>query len=102
MSYAFSYEVPASEEMYRQVNQAIGAEPPPGLVAHLVVKADGGLRHIEVWDSKDDWDRFHDERVEPALRHVLTAAGFAKMPPDPPLEELALVDVWLGSQPARR
>jgi hypothetical protein len=98
MTLAFSYEVPASEQMYRQVKQAIGDEQPEGLVVHLVVRAEQGLRHIEVWDSKEEWDRFHEERVEPALHQVLTAAGFEQMPPDPPVEELALVDVWMGSR----
>ena len=97
MSHAFTYEVPASEQMYRQVKEAIGDEQPNGLIVHLVVRVDGGLRHTEVWESKDDWGRFHDERVAPALHHVLTAAGFTEMPPDPPVEELALVDVWIGA-----
>ena len=97
MSYAFSYQVPASEQMYRQVKQAIGEEQPEGLVVHLVVQVDGGLRHTEVWDSKEDWDHFHEARVEPAVHRVLKAAGFTQMPPDPAVEELALIDVWLGS-----
>ena len=97
MTHAFSYEVPASEQMYREVKEAIGEEQPDGLVVHLVVRAEAGLRHIEVWDSKEDWDRFHDERVEPAVHQVLAAAGFTQMPPDPPIEELGLVDVWMGS-----
>jgi hypothetical protein len=66
-------------------------------VAHLVVEFDGGLRHIEVWDSQEDWQRFHDERVEPAVHKVLSAAGFTEMPPDPPIKPLKLIDVWLGS-----
>jgi hypothetical protein len=97
MSYAFSYEVPASEQMYREVKRLIGNEQPPGLVVHMVVQGERGLRHIEVWDSKAEWEQFHDERVEPAVQQVLTAAGFTQMPPDPLTEELALVDVWIGS-----
>ena len=97
MTHAFSYEVPGSEQMYRKVKEAIGEGQPDGLVVHLVVRAEAGLRHIEVWDSKEDWDRFHDERVEPAVHQVLAAAGFTQMPPDPPIEELGLVDVWMGS-----
>jgi hypothetical protein len=96
MSYALVYDVPATEEMYRQVRSAIGDEQPKGLVAHLVVHAGSGLRHIGVWDSQEDWQRFHDERVEPAVHAVLTAAGFTQMPPDPPVQELRLVDVWIG------
>jgi hypothetical protein len=97
MTHACSYEVPASEQMYREVKRAIGDELPEGLVVHLVLQAEHGLRHIEVWDSKKAFDRFQLERVEPALHQVLTAAGFSQMPPGPAVEELAFVDVWIGS-----
>ena len=97
MSYALQYDVPADEQMYQQVKAAIGDEPPKGLVAHLVVRVEGGLRHIGVWDSQEDWQRFHDERVEPAVHTVLTTAGFTEMPPDPPVHDLKLIDVWLGA-----
>jgi hypothetical protein len=97
VSYALFYDVPADEQMYRQVRAAIGDEQPRGLVVHLVVQVDTGLRHIGVWDSEADWQRFHDERVEPAVHTVLTAAGFTELPPDPPVQELDVVDVWLGA-----
>jgi hypothetical protein len=96
MSYALFYDVPADEQTYRQVKAAIGDEQPKGLVVHLVVKSEGGLRHIGVWDSEADWQRFHDDRVEPAVHKVLTAIGFTELPPDPPVQELELVDVWMG------
>jgi hypothetical protein len=95
MPYALRYDVPADEDMYRQVKARIGDEQPHGLIAHLVVQSDHGLCHIGVWDSPDAWRRFHDDRVEPAVHAVLTAAGFTAMPPDPPVEELNLVDVWV-------
>jgi hypothetical protein len=97
MSYAMLYDVPADEAMYRQVNAAIGDEKPKGLVVHLVLQADTGLRHIGVWDSQQDWQRFHDERLEPAVHAVLTAAGFTEMPPSPPVQEFKLVDVRIGA-----
>lgn len=83
--------------MYRRVKAAIGEEKPKGLIAHLAVHSDGGQRHIGVWHSQEDWQRFHDERAEPAVHAVLTAAGFSEMPPDPAVQELKLVDVWLGA-----
>jgi len=97
MTYACSYEVPATEEMYREVRRLIGDDKPDGLVAHVVVRSETGLRHLEVWDSEGSWTRFHDDRVEPAVHEDLKAAGFTEMPPDPPVEQLDLVDVWLGS-----
>ena len=97
MSYALLYDVPADEEMYRRVNEAIGDEKPEGLVVHLVLQAESGLRHIGVWNSQQDWHRFRDQRLEPAIHAVLAAAGFTQMPPAPPVQEIKLVDVWVGA-----
>jgi hypothetical protein len=98
MPYAVQYDVPADERIYWQVKAGIGDEQPKGLVAHVVVEVDGGMRHIGVWDSPQDWQRFHDDRVEPAVRAALTAAGFTQLPPGPPpAQELKVIDVWLGA-----
>ena len=97
MPYAFFYDVPANEGMYRQVKEAIGGGQPQGLVVHIVVQTESGLRHIDVWDTKQEWERYRDERVEPAVHKVLTAAGFTEMPPDPPVQEVRVVDVWTGA-----
>lgn len=96
MSYACFYDVPADEQVYRRVKAEIGNEQPKGLVVHLVVKLDGGLRHIEVWESQEDWERFREERVEPAVGKVLAAAGLAQRPPPPVEQEMEVVDVWTG------
>lgn len=93
MSYAVQFDVPADEQFYRRVMEEIGDEHPKGLVVHLVVKHDGGLRHIEVWESKEDWGWFRRERVEPALDKVFAAAGVAERPPQPDAQELNVVDV---------
>jgi len=97
MSYALLYDVPADEEMYRRVNEAIGDEKREGLVVHLVLQAESGLRHIGVWDSRLDWQRFRDERLQPAVHAMLAAAGFTQMPPNLPVQEVKLVDVWVGA-----
>ena len=97
MSYAFHYDVPADEEFYRRVVGEIGDEQPKGLIVHLVVKRDDGLRHIEVWESEQDWQHYRRGRIEPALDKVFAAAGVAERPPQPREQQLDLVDVWLGS-----
>ena len=51
MSYAFYYDVPGTDELYRRIKAEIGDEPPKGQVLHLVVEQDGGLRHFNVWES---------------------------------------------------
>ncbi len=96
MSYALQYDVPADEGFYRRVQAELGDEQVKGLVAHVVAKLDGGLRHIMVWDTKADWERFREERLEPVLVRVFDAAGFQRRPPRPPEHELEVVDVRVG------
>ena len=96
MYYATSYEVPADAQLHQRVKAEIGDDEPKGMIVHLVVKSDHGLRHIGVWQSQADWERFRDERVQPAVAKVLAGAGFAQTPPPPPEEELEVVDVLTG------
>lgn len=94
--YAFTFEAPATEEMYRQVKAAVD-EQPKGLVVHLVVKTEHGLRHTDVWQSKEDWEQFRDTQVRPAVERMLTGAGFDPLPPAPESQDLELVDVTIGA-----
>ena len=57
---------------------------------------EGGLRYVDVWESKTDWEAFVEERLHPVVDSVLTEAlGFR--PPEPPVEHLDLVDAWIGT-----
>jgi hypothetical protein len=81
MTYAFFYDVPGTEELYQRVKAALGDDPPKGQVAHLVVKVEGGLRHFNVWESEEDWARYRDQRVGPAVGEVLATAASASARP---------------------
>lgn len=97
MSYACHYDVPTDEQTYQRVTAAIGDEPSKGLVVHLVVKNDtGGLRHVTVWESQEDWERFRAERVQPAIEKVMAAAGITEIPPRPVERAMEVVDVRVG------
>lgn len=96
MPYALEYEVPADAAFYNRVKEGVGEERPHGLLAHIVTETPRGLRHLGVWDTKQDWDRFREERVEPALEKALAEVGRPGRPPQPPTQELRVVDVILG------
>jgi hypothetical protein len=94
VAYAFFYDVPGDEHMYGQVKAEIGEARPTGLILQLVTKRhEGGLRHINVWDSKEDWLRFQEASVGPAVAKVLSRIGITEAPPPPRVEEIELVDV---------
>ncbi len=91
--YAFSYDVPGDAGIYQRVKAAIGDEPAKGLIVQMVVTRDHGLRHVGVWESKELFDRFQQERVGPAVAGVLASIGVNEPPSSPEFEELVLVDV---------
>ena len=93
MSYAFYYDVPGTEDLYRRVKAEIGDEPPKGLLVQLVVRSEGGLRHLNVWESQADWERYRNERIGPAVGKVLAAAGITEPASAPVERPLEVVDV---------
>ena len=97
MPYACFYDVPGGERMYAQVKAQIGEEQPKGLVLHLVVKREEGLRHFNVWESREEWERFQQERVAPAVAKVLATVGVTEPPPSPEVQEMELIDMMTST-----
>jgi len=64
-----------SEEMtaegYDAVNEKLGDDPPEGILARTAGAADAGFRVFSVWESKEDYERFREDRLLPAIREVI-------------------------------
>jgi hypothetical protein len=76
MAVAFLMEAPgdAHPGAYDAVNEKMGIDsnPPPGLIVHTAGHAENGSwRIFDVWESKEAYDRFNEERLGPALREVM-------------------------------
>jgi len=57
--------------LYDKVRAELGQERAGGGIVHLAGPGPrGGFRVIEVWDSKEDAERFLQERLLPAVRAV--------------------------------
>jgi len=66
--YAYQQDVPIDEAMYERIVELLGPAPLEGSLLHLCVKReDGGLRHIDIWESKAACERAFDERIHPAV-----------------------------------
>jgi hypothetical protein len=76
--------------MYDGVNAAmdIANDPPAGLLFHWAGEVDGKWTITDVWESRDDYERFREERLFPAIRDVsgIDPAGG----PQPTVTEVAV------------
>jgi hypothetical protein len=85
-------------QQYDHVVAAIGLgpphpAPPRGLVSHVAGATPEGWRVFDVWESREDYERFARERVAPAV----VAAG---VPPFQP-QVTELHNVVLGPRPGQ-
>lgn len=98
MVYAFTQDVPIGPEMYQRITEEIGPEPLAGSLLHLCVKLpDGGLRYIDVWESKEACARAFDERIHPAVNR---AFGGHRPATEPVVTPLDVIDVQGALLPA--
>ena len=72
----------ASLDDYEKVAAELGAEnvAPDGLLVHVAGEFEGDLRVIEVWDSQQQYERFRDGQLIPAMVRVL--GGNGAFPPE--------------------
>jgi hypothetical protein len=90
--YAFTQDLPITTDVYARIMEGVGTAPPAGCIVHAVARIDGGLRYIDIWESRQACDRFLQERVHPILQAAFSAAG-ATLPPEPDRDEMELIDV---------
>jgi hypothetical protein len=74
-----------TKQQYDQVNEKLfGQSPPPtdqlpeGLILHSAGPAENGWYVYDVWESRDAFQRFMDDRLQPAVAEVM---GGGEMPP---------------------
>ncbi len=58
-----------TQALYEQVGRSLPAgEPPEGILFHACGPVAGGWRIVDVWESRDAFDRFVDGVFLPAMR----------------------------------
>lgn len=73
----------ATWEDYERVQGALGDEPPAGLIYHVAGEVEGGRwQAVSVWESQDDFNRFLEDRIMPAVQQALDPK-FAESGPPP-------------------
>jgi hypothetical protein len=64
MTYAVVHDVPASWEHYEPLGAALANPVPGGLLLHVAGPTDEGFRVIDIWASREDWERFRARRPD--------------------------------------
>jgi hypothetical protein len=66
-----------TKQQYDQVNETMfGQSPPPtdqlpeGLIVHSAGPAEGGWYIYDIWESREAFQRFWDNRLQSAVREV--------------------------------
>jgi hypothetical protein len=95
MTYAFMQDVPIDAAFYGRIADGLGEEVPEGMILHLaVVKPEGGLRYLDVWESEADWERFAKNRLHPIVHGMLRDVFGDDIPAEPERTALDVVHVW--------
>jgi hypothetical protein len=93
--YAFTQDVPIDRTFYKRITDGLGAETPPGLIAHLAIeRPEGGLRYIDVWESQADCDRFAEERLHPVVHGLLAEIFGDELPAEPERTPISVFHAW--------
>jgi hypothetical protein len=95
MTYAFTQDVPIDAAFYKRIVEGLGDALPKGLIAHIALeRPEGGLRYIDLWESKEDCDRFGEERLHPVVHALLGEIFGDQLPDEPERLPLAVIHVW--------
>jgi len=70
LTYAYVQDIAEDWEDYERLTAVLGDEVPEGLIVHVAGRTDSGFRIIDVWESREAWERFRDERLRPAARRA--------------------------------
>lgn len=91
--YAFMQDVPIDEGVYRRISEKVGDQPLDGQVLHLVLRRpEGGLRYVDVWESREAYARAVDEFIHPAVHSTLEEIGIRPQG-EPATTEVGVVEV---------
>jgi hypothetical protein len=75
MAVAIQLDFPgATLDQYDEVIKKMGLTPgqgtPPGALFHWVTKTDEGICVVDVWESREVFDKFSEERIGPITQEV--------------------------------
>lgn len=75
MAYATVMEFDVDLDTHIRLGEAVGDAPVQGLLLHAGGPSERGVHSLDVWETKEDSQRFFAERMAPALQQLGIADG---------------------------
>lgn len=86
-----------SRAMYQAVGDVMDGGAPAGLVVRTATEeADGTVRIVDVWESRDASDAFERDLLNPAIEKVMADSPAEDAPDSPQVEYLEPFEVIRG------
>jgi len=90
MTVLMTLDLPVSREDLEALSAAAGSveSPPQGLIVHTATETAGGVRVVDIWESRAQFEKFRDDRLMASLQKVAAERGLeVSGPPEPTFEE---------------
>jgi hypothetical protein len=58
------------DEVIKRMGLSGGQSTPPNALFHWVTKTDEGIRVVDVWESREAFDKFSEEQIGPITQAV--------------------------------
>ena len=72
-----------SRALYEAVDKVLGSDVPAGCIVHTATEeADGTVRVVDVWESREAADAFERDLLMPAFETVMAENSGGAPPPD--------------------
>lgn len=75
MAHAVLIEFEVDLDTHIKIGEAVGNAPIEGLILHAAGPSARGVHSLDVWESKEDSERFFADRMIPALRQLGIEGG---------------------------
>jgi hypothetical protein len=58
------------DQVLEKMGLTAGGSGPPGAISHWVAKTDDGMRVVDVWETREQYERFAQEQIGPFSQEV--------------------------------
>jgi hypothetical protein len=85
MPVLMTQDLPVSRAVVEAVSADVGAaeNPPDGLIVHIAIETNDGVRIVDIWDTAEHFERFNAERLDASVGKVMAEHGLSMDGPPP-------------------